>query len=480
MKKSLFLLASLLGLITTKINAQTCVSSYIPKATQDCQGAIPLCKLTTTYPTGNICGGGVIPAEIPSGSCLASNEKNTTWYVFKVSQSGKLKFKIKPLDVTPTSNGDTDYDWAVFKLPAGSSNSFSTCSMLKSNLSWQVSCNYSAQKGVTGMYDTVNTIQNDVQYANGSAFNRTRQVIEGEVYVVAVDNFSGGDLIGYTINFTDPNTDTTSASIIPDADTIASVAAVQAPNCSNDSTLVIVFDSEVRCDSVKSSKFTLVSAGGTTHQITTIKPVTGTCSTDNQTAAYYATFAPAAIIDSSYTLTILSGIANMCGHQVKPDTVSFQMTAPFPVNITSVNGMLYSSYVDGAATYQWILDNVPIQGANMFYYTPTTTGIYSVVVTKGGCVQMADISFNVSAINGKNNIADLVTVHPNPSQGVFQLKVTEKMNCIVTDVVGKTIWEKNNVETEELINMSQQANGMYLLKVTTPTGSGTMKLVVQQ
>lgn len=477
MKKSLFLLASLLGLITTKINAQ-CPSGNTIKPSQNCTGAIPICQLSITYPTGYICGPGEIPGEIPTGSCLSSNEKNTTWFVFKISKAGKLKFLIKPLDVTGTSNGSTDYDWSVFKLPNGQTNTSSICNQLKNNLSWQFSCNYAGQSGPTGMYDTTGTVQLDVQGAGGSRFNQTKLVSIGEYYVLAVDNFSGGTLMGYNIKFADPNLDATIADITPADDSIALSSISKTPDCTNNN-LVFNFSSPVRCDSVKASKFK-IKGPNPPYTITSVYPVsTLGCSLNNQSQSYNLTFTPATS-GYDYQLVLLDAVKDICGNIVTKDSMNFGITNDLSaVSISNTNGILSTSSITGA-TYQWFLNSVLIQGANMFYYTPTTTGIYSVVVTKGGCVQMANISFNASAINGKNNIADLVTVHPNPSKGVFQLKVTEKMNCVVTDVVGKIVWQKNNIETEELIDISQQANGVYLLKATTPTGSGTMKLVVQQ
>ncbi|SFC51495.1 Por secretion system C-terminal sorting domain-containing protein [Flexibacter flexilis DSM 6793] len=476
MKKSLLLLASLLGFITTNVNAQ-CGSGNTLKPSQNCRGAIPICQLSITYPSGYICGPGEIPGEIPSSSCLASNEKNTTWFVFKVYKSGKLKFKIRPLDVIGTNNGGTDYDWALFKLPAGQQNTPTICEQLKNNFSWQFSCNYAAGQGVTGMYDTTGTQQLDVQNAGGTKFNKTKNVSIGEYYVLAIDNFSGGTLTGYTINFADPSNllHLDAADISPSEDTIVMSSISQVPNCTSNS-LIFSFSSPVRCDSVNASKFEIKGANPP-YTIQSVLPLNAsTCSLNGQTETYKLLFTPA-LVDPNYKLILKKTVKDLCQNEVKLDSINFAIVPSFTVSISSVNGLLIGTYIEGA-TYQWSLNGMPIQGATQPSYSPVTNGVYAVTVTKGTCVQMGSITFNTIGV--KENISNLVKVYPNPSKGVFQLKVTEKTNCTVSDITGKVLWQKNSVETGETIDLSNQPEGVYFLKVKTLSGSETIKLIVQQ
>lgn len=400
--KITFLLSLLVGLVVWGAEAQTCPSGYVPKPTQNCVGAIPLCNLSTTYATGVICGPGATPGEIPSGSCLSSDERNTTWYVFTVRTSGKLKFKIRPLDVSAAGNGNTDYDWAVFKLPAGQVNSATACAAVSASNTTQFSCNYSAERGVTGMYDTTGTLQVDVQDATGSKFNRPRDVLVGESFVLAVDNFSGGDQIGYTIVFADPMATGGSgtASIVPPPDTIVLQSISQTPSCTSNK-LRFSFDRPVRCDSVKATKFSIKGANPP-YTIVSVVPVGG-CGGEGQKQTYDLTFTPA-ITDSTYQLFVRDEIRDICKNSVRFDSIPFRIE-PFLNPIKVVAGdtavcpnrlvtLRADTTLVGTYTYIWKEDGVVISGAINSSYSFIPTSVqrkqYKVIARlQSGCVDSA-------------------------------------------------------------------------------------------
>jgi len=96
---------------------------------------------------------------------------------------------------------------------------------------------------------------------------------------------------------------------------------------------------------------------------------------------------------------------------------------------------------------------------------------------------------NISITTGIDQINSLpassVSVTPNPSSGLFTLhldnKITGNTSYIVTGVKGEEIIKKqisSSGNNTEIINLSKQSKGVYLLTVTSPKKTTQIKLVV--
>ena len=163
---------------------------------QDCVGATPLCTHRYDVPDNQLVGPGAVPGEIPSGSCLSSNEHQTSWYTFTVTQSGLLSFAIIPTDADSvnlgTATGLTDYDWAVFLLPPGQTAAGGGCAAVTASSSTQVACNFSGAKGATGLISSPG--------GGSTAVSAPISATAGQIFVLAVDNYLA-TTIGYRIQF---------------------------------------------------------------------------------------------------------------------------------------------------------------------------------------------------------------------------------------------------------------------------------------
>jgi hypothetical protein len=88
-------------------------------------------------------------------------------------------------------------------------------------------------------------------------------------------------------------------------------------------------------------------------------------------------------------------------------------------------------------------------------------------------------------IKSENNVDFNVTTYPNPVVDQFSVNVEgatgEKVRMILMDVSGRTILDKmvtpGSGSYEESIPMSQKQTGMYLLRVSTPTQTQTVKVL---
>jgi hypothetical protein len=87
------------------------------------------------------------------------------------------------------------------------------------------------------------------------------------------------------------------------------------------------------------------------------------------------------------------------------------------------------------------------------------------------------------SINEHDNISNnKIIVYPNPSSGKFSLKVDNKLlnnsSIIITDILGKVVWTYDFIKPEFNFDLTNEPNGLYLIKLKTPSGSSNSKLTL--
>lgn len=129
----------------------------------------------------------------------------------------------------------------------------------------------------------------------------------------------------------------------------------------------------------------------------------------------------------------------------------------------------------GAATYTWN----PGGAGTSIAISPTVTTVYTVTGTDAnGCVNSSMITQTVSACTGLSELeftnGDLI-VYPNPSSGI--LTVITKINSPITiyNIVGELILESDSKTETTVIDLNQQANGIYFVRI----GAITKKIIKQ-
>lgn len=80
-----------------------------------------------------------------------------------------------------------------------------------------------------------------------------------------------------------------------------------------------------------------------------------------------------------------------------------------------------------------------------------------------------------------------VTVYPNPSKGVFDLRITmddlrfKNIEIEVTNVLGEIVYHSELLTPNSELNLSSQSKGMYFYKITDENGIvATGKLIINQ
>lgn len=157
-----------------------------------------------------------------------------------------------------------------------------------------------------------------------------------------------------------------------------------------------------------------------------------------------------------------------------------------------------SFYIDSAyalSNWEYVVNWTILQDTNQFAFTETyfidSTGYYwfglslycdarsstfgSYTFFAGA---MADMSGAPTQIE-KSNADNLVSVYPNPSNGVYNLKASSKMESYsICDQLGRLVHSKQIRAENESINLSEMNSGMYYLIVQFQDGTlGRQKLV---
>lgn len=131
----------------------------------------------------------------------------------------------------------------------------------------------------------------------------------------------------------------------------------------------------------------------------------------------------------------------------------------------------------GAITYSWNTNaTTPV-----ITISPTVTTSYTVDGTDtNGCTNSTTYTQNVNecvgiAKSGKTGV--LLTIFPNPSNGVFILDSETKTTVFIYDAIGKLIFNQNIAEGKQKIDLSVFKNGLYILKAENTNHVKTFRLI---
>lgn len=146
------------------------------------------------------------------------------------------------------------------------------------------------------------------------------------------------------------------------------------------------------------------------------------------------------------------------------------------------NGFTLTANANGAS-YQWIDcdSNTAITGANLQSFTPDSSGNYAVIISENGCLDTS----SCHSINGisllENSTSFNFNIYPNPIKHSFIVDFGNqgfKGSILILDMQGREI-RKQEVFGDRKISFDfkNAANGVYILKTISSTGTITLKLV---
>jgi len=177
---------------------------------------------------------------------------------------------------------------------------------------------------------------------------------------------------------------------------------------------------------------------------------------------------------SSITYAVLVTNANGCTG-IDSVTVIVNSLPPIPT-ITQSGQQLISSSATGN---QWYLNNNLIAGATLQSYFAFQTGIYKVKVTSNGCsATSAGIDFHLGVDEITNT--NFANIFPNPSGGLFTIESKERnYEIVITNLLGEIIYSSQINLLKTNIDLSNQQQGMFFVRLKSEKGSVTKKLIIQ-
>jgi hypothetical protein len=112
---------------------------------------------------------------------------------------------------------------------------------------------------------------------------------------------------------------------------------------------------------------------------------------------------------------------------------------------------------------------------------PTSTANYTVTGTSNGCSASATATVTVNNCStGIANAKNQVSVYPNPAASQFNIQLSENGTALsVFDLSGKKLFTRNVNGLQAHLDLSSYPDGIYLLEITSGSGSIHKKIVKQ-
>ncbi len=161
-----------------------------------------------------------------------------------------------------------------------------------------------------------------------------------------------------------------------------------------------------------------------------------------------------------------------------------------PVNKNANAGahVLFNVEAKGTSLeYQWRFEQVDISGAEDSKLTlPNVTivnqGNYEVVVS-GDCGEITSDKVSLSVTTSINDLVDYgINIYPNPSNGVFKLDVdnaNQDIEVVVMNYEGRVVYQANHNSKNSSIDLSNEAQGVYLLKLNFEGNSLVSRIIIE-
>ena len=168
---------------------------------------------------------------------------------------------------------------------------------------------------------------------------------------------------------------------------------------------------------------------------------------------------------------------------INVSTINASISKP----VTICQGDSTTLYTSGGGTYKWSTGAT----TSSVEVKPASTTTYSVIVTNGACTKDTSVTITVqicstSGVNELQGEGEKIKVYPNPSNGIFELVITneakQSLNTVeIYNVLGQQVYQTNIKPGSTEINLRSQPQGIYLYRVITETGNlvGEGKIVKQ-
>ncbi len=263
--------------------------------------------------------------------------------------------------------------------------------------------------------------------------------------------------------------------------------------------------------------FTVAGAGPTMASPTPTQPSANVISLFSDAYTSVTTLTPTTFGQTNNTATVEAAAGNDVYRFTSVDGNFQGFLIDSPINLTEIENLHYDIWIpSGATTVPGAIFNtgltqgatpnaiytntnalgVPNQGEWLSFDLPLSTfapgldtadrdNIIEIVFTYANTIANGESMFidnlyfwsSVALSNEEFGLAEF-SVYPNPSNSIWNIKTTNNIQSIeVYDVLGKRVVALTPNNTEAEINASNLKDGIYLAKISTDSGSKTIKLV---
>lgn len=179
--------------------------------------------------------------------------------------------------------------------------------------------------------------------------------------------------------------------------------------------------------------------------------------------------------------TITVSATNVCGTSI-PQTLNVTVTPDPVANFSAATNLLVATFTDmsaGATSWVWNFGDGGASTSQNPVHTYSTAGSYMVCLTaiNNGCLDTLCQSVTVISVGTAEASRFLLSAHPNPSSGAFDVQCDQSLTGYITDVTGKSRLLVNLDSGNNRLDLSHMANGIYFLHVTDGLSSSTLKLI---
>ncbi|MDX2248194.1 MAG: T9SS type A sorting domain-containing protein [Bacteroidia bacterium] len=151
----------------------------------------------------------------------------------------------------------------------------------------------------------------------------------------------------------------------------------------------------------------------------------------------------------------------------------------------SGNGTASANATGGTSPYTYVWSN----GSTTDIITGLDSGVYVVTVTDAlGCTDTdsIEVGSNVGIDHLLSAGINLISVYPNPSEGLFNVEVElakfDELEITIFDMKGEQVFGVSSnraIKFEQQINLSNLASGVYMLNVTTSQGTASKRITLR-
>lgn len=185
------------------------------------------------------------------------------------------------------------------------------------------------------------------------------------------------------------------------------------------------------------------------------------------------------VVNSLGSYSVIITDANGC---TNTDTV---LVTTAPITTVTQNGATFTAVATNS-TFQWLdcnINHAPISGETNASYTATINGSYAVEITENTCVDTS-ACFTINNVGIKeNSFGESISVYPNPTRGKFTIDLGsnyQEVNIRLTDITGKTLYQKMAKETSIVTMQTGDAKGIYILHIHTKEGAVFSRKLIKE